>query len=145
MLRYVWKFKVLSEMEMSFCGNFHHWLHRKLSEWQLSVQSLMKFSSEWWHLRNFARFVITGNIGCPNDNVWCCQRRQNWHHDNSRLSKYVGWLRFFPRFSPLRSSMFVSQPLCGSCNTFSRCMFTCPESSVLQFFGLLFILFFILF
>ena len=33
-----------TEPEMSsFWRNFHHWLHRKLSFWQLSVQPVMKF------------------------------------------------------------------------------------------------------
>ena len=26
-----------------------HWLHRKLSSWQLSLQPVMKISSKWWH------------------------------------------------------------------------------------------------
>ena len=36
---------------MSFWRNFHHWLHRKLSKWQLSVQSVIKISSKWHHFR----------------------------------------------------------------------------------------------
>ena len=35
----------------SFWWKFHHWLHRKLSFWQLSVQPVMKISSKWWHFR----------------------------------------------------------------------------------------------
>ena len=35
----------------SFWRNFHHWLHRKLSFWQLSVQSVIKISSKWQHFR----------------------------------------------------------------------------------------------
>ena len=31
----------------SFWWNFRHWLHRKLSFWQLLVQSVMKFSLKW--------------------------------------------------------------------------------------------------
>ena len=38
-----------TEMEMSFWWNFHHWLHWKLSFWQLPMQSMMKISSKWWH------------------------------------------------------------------------------------------------
>ena len=35
-------------MEMSsFWWNFHHWLHWKLSFWQLPVQAVMKISSKW--------------------------------------------------------------------------------------------------
>ena len=41
-----------TETEMSsFWRNFHHWLHRKLSKWQLSVQSMIKISSKWQHFR----------------------------------------------------------------------------------------------
>ena len=36
---------------LSFWRNLHHWLHWKLSKWQLSVQSLMKISSKWQHFR----------------------------------------------------------------------------------------------
>ena len=35
----------------SFWWNLYHWLHRKLSKWQLSVQPVMKLSSKWWHFR----------------------------------------------------------------------------------------------
>ena len=33
----------------SFWWNFNHWLLRKLSEWQLPMQLVMKISSEWPH------------------------------------------------------------------------------------------------
>ena len=35
----------------SFWWNFHHWLHWKLSKWQLPVQPVMKISSKWRHFR----------------------------------------------------------------------------------------------
>ena len=35
----------------SFWWNLHHWLHWKLSKWQLSVQPVMKISSKWQHFR----------------------------------------------------------------------------------------------
>ena len=41
----------ITETEMSFWWNIHHWLHRKLSKWQLSVQPVMKISSKWLHFR----------------------------------------------------------------------------------------------
>ena len=52
----IWIFNVLSllftETKMSsFWWKFHHWLHRKLSFWQLSVQPVMKISSKWRHFR----------------------------------------------------------------------------------------------
>ena len=43
----------LTETQMSsFWWNFHHWLHWKLSKWQLSVQPVMKFSSKWRYFRS---------------------------------------------------------------------------------------------
>ena len=43
---------IITETKMSsFWWNLHHWLHRKLSKWQLSVQPVMKLSSKWWHFR----------------------------------------------------------------------------------------------
>ena len=41
-----------TETEMSsFWWNFHHWLHWKLSKWQLPVQPVIKISSKWRHFR----------------------------------------------------------------------------------------------
>ena len=37
--------------EMSFWRNLHHWLHRKLSKWQLHVHPVTKVSSKMTHLR----------------------------------------------------------------------------------------------
>ena len=43
---------MVTETEMSsFWWNFHHWLHWKLSNWQLPVQPVMKISSKWRHFR----------------------------------------------------------------------------------------------
>ena len=43
---------VHTETEMSsFWWNFHHWLHWKLSKWQLPVQPVIKISSKWRHFR----------------------------------------------------------------------------------------------
>ena len=36
---------------LSFWRNFNHWLHWKLSFWQLPVQPVMKISSKWRHSR----------------------------------------------------------------------------------------------
>ena len=53
-----------TETEMSsFWRNFHHWLHRKLSKWQLSVQSVIKISSKWQHFR----FSVTHLKSLPYD------------------------------------------------------------------------------
>ena len=41
-----------TETEMSsFWWHFHHWLHWKLSKWQLPVQPVIKISSKWRHFR----------------------------------------------------------------------------------------------
>ena len=45
----------------SFWWNFHHWLHWKLSFWQLSVQPVMKISSKWRHFRfSASQYIATG-------------------------------------------------------------------------------------
>ena len=49
---------------LSFWWNFHHWLQRKLSKWQLPVQPMMKISSKWRHCCFSAR--IHGSIS------YCC-------------------------------------------------------------------------
>ena len=42
---------LINETEISpFWRNFDHWLHWKLSKWQLPVQPLMKISLKWWYL-----------------------------------------------------------------------------------------------
>ena len=45
----------------SFWWNFHHWLHWKLSKWQLPVQPVIKISSKWRHFRfsDIARLYIS--------------------------------------------------------------------------------------
>ena len=48
--------KFSSFTDMIFVGviisliTFYHWLHQKLSKWQLPVQPVTKISSKWWHL-----------------------------------------------------------------------------------------------
>ena len=43
---------IYTETKMSsFWQNFNHWLHWKLSFWQLPVQPMMKISSKWRHFR----------------------------------------------------------------------------------------------
>ena len=70
----------------SFWWNFHHWLHWKLSFWQLSVQPVMKISSKWRHFRFSVQMSLTTSISSFADsskafdnvdsevepcNVWC--------------------------------------------------------------------------
>ena len=47
----------------SFWWNFHHWLHWKLSKWQLPVQPVIKISSKWRHFRFSDCTVLRQNIG----------------------------------------------------------------------------------
>ena len=47
-----------TETEMSFWWNFHHWLHWKLSKWQLPVQPVMKILSKWQHFRFSVWWII---------------------------------------------------------------------------------------
>ena len=45
-------FEIYTETKMtSFCWKVHHWLHWKLSFWQLPVQPKMEVSSKWRHFR----------------------------------------------------------------------------------------------
>ena len=72
---------VNTETKMSsFWWNFHHWLHRKLSKWQLSVQPVTKISSKWWHFRFSERLISAAFLvkchqmstsGPHNLNQWC--------------------------------------------------------------------------
>ena len=59
-----------TETEMSsFWLNFHHWLHWKLSKWQLPVQPMIKISSKWQHFR-FSVWLnkLKQKISCSNVN-----------------------------------------------------------------------------
>ena len=61
------KVRPYTETEMSsFWWNFHHWLHRKLSKWQLSVPPVTKISSKWRHFR----FSVTAWYGCRMEIEW---------------------------------------------------------------------------
>ena len=52
----------------SFWRNFHHWLYRKLSKWQLSVQSVIKISSKW-HFR-FSEVHLILSFTCSVDDYF---------------------------------------------------------------------------
>ena len=54
-----WTEAIYNEMQMlTFWWNSHHWLHWKLSKWQLPVLPMMKISSKWWHFH----FSVCGVI-----------------------------------------------------------------------------------
>ena len=64
----------------SFWRNFHHWLHWKLSFWQLPVQPVMNISSKWrlfrfseWDVEDITPFVLCRRnymILVQNSTVW---------------------------------------------------------------------------
>ena len=56
----------------SFWWNLHHWLHRKLSKRQLSVQPVMKISSKWQHFRfSVVQFVCVRQLlDCFTNCLW---------------------------------------------------------------------------
>ena len=57
----------------SFWWNFHHWLHRKLSKWQLSVPPVTKISSKWRHFRfSDIMMLVMGSPGIINQPVIHC-------------------------------------------------------------------------
>ena len=62
-------------------------------------------------------FVFTGcTKGCHDDNLWCCQWRQSWHHDDLILhvSEFFIPNLFIPSMSPQLSVMLL-QYLCPYC------------------------------
>ena len=65
---------VYAEMEMSpFWWNFHHWLHWKLSKWQLPVQPAMKISWKWQHFHfsvPVRMSLLHLNSFWPSDGIW---------------------------------------------------------------------------
>ena len=68
----------------------HHWLHRKVSEWQLSVQPVMKISSKW---QNF--HVIVGwwslwwddvqSVGCMSTMCGCSDWQECQHRSEVKI------------------------------------------------------------
>ena len=62
----------------SFWGHFQHWLHRKLSIWQLLVQPVMKISSKWQHFRFSEPMSVKFS-----PIMACIQDSPTWHASNS--------------------------------------------------------------
>ena len=63
----------------SFWRNFHHWLHWKLSFWQLSVQPVMKISSKWRHFRFSEHIAMDGT-----DTPIHVFSQLSWHYKHVR-------------------------------------------------------------
>ena len=78
-------YKYITETKMSsFWRNFHHWLHWKLSFWQLSVQPVMKISSKWRHFRfsdGSLQYTIIVLVSVPYNRIphTCCCADQFLH------------------------------------------------------------------
>ena len=93
-------YRLYTETKMSsFWWNFHHWLHWKLSKWQLPVQPVIKISSKWRHFRfrtlkrkclHFDEIFITGFTGsCQNDNFQCSQWLKFRQNDDIFVSVFL--------------------------------------------------------
>ena len=90
-----------TEMEMSsFWWNFHHWLHWKLSKWQLPVQPVIKISSKWRHFRF---------------SDWQCQKTPllSSKCKNGCLTSFWKWITPGPRFNIKMSSYQYRKSYCG--------------------------------
>ena len=87
----------------SFWRNFNHWLHRKLSKWQLWVQSVIKISSKWQHFRfsGSGKFLMSetgvtvlsvtiSEKSCfPQHISVCCKKTARQLNALVRISKYL--------------------------------------------------------
>ena len=70
-------FNITETEKSSFWWNIHHWLHWKLSTWQLPVQLVMKISSKW----HFCFSDYTCRCWWCYRHVCCCfvTIPSNWH------------------------------------------------------------------
>ena len=77
-----------TETEMSsFWWNFHHWLHWKLSKWQLPVQPVIKISSKWRHFR-FSEIQWSAVITRSNIVRYYINNYNNWERISLRYWIY---------------------------------------------------------
>ena len=73
---------LFTETEMSsFWWNFHHWLHWKLSKWQLSMQPVTKMPSKWQHFRFSVVPVYTSSCHVCILNIYHCRlvQKRLWY------------------------------------------------------------------
>ena len=73
---------------IDFANGFSLWHNQTL------MQQLLCFFVNWIYQKtescHDANFIIIGDIrGCHNDNLWCHQWWQSWHHDNSLFSVFT--------------------------------------------------------
>ena len=106
---------IFTETEMSsFWRNFRHWLHWKLSFWQLSVQPVMKISSKWWHFRfsvchQIARLVW--RVHCLLDIVALPIMMTSWNGNIFRVTGHLCGEFTGPRWIP-RTKASVAKLSC---------------------------------
>ena len=79
----------------SFWRNFHHWLHWKLSFWQLPVQPVMIISSKWRHFR-FCVGAVIWLSQCQCSNKYRLKRKEK---DKSREEIFYQMKVFFVKIS----------------------------------------------
>ena len=75
----------ITKTEMSFWSNFHHWLLRKLSNWQLPVQQVMEISPKYFRLSD------AGSM----DNYMSSYLRildDLWHINGSKYITSIYWV-----------------------------------------------------
>ena len=93
-----------TETEMSsFWWNFHHWLHWKLSKWQLPVQPVMKISSKWRHFRFSVEMLILGTTFAALLEIFKLWRHSQFHTIVTQYAiafKIIRiWILYFLNFS----------------------------------------------
>ena len=97
----------------SFWWKFHHWLHRKLSFWQLSVQPVMKISSKWWHFRFSELNHINVILQWKRRRKWCDQPRHRllgcyWGYHSPDQYEGLFWSGISQSGGPLHQHWWMS-------------------------------------
>ena len=115
-----------TETEMSsFWWNFHHWLHWKLSKWQLPVQPVMKISSKWRHFRFSVRdkggtsAIVTTPRVQTSAQLYTPNTTKMWHSRKSNV-RIVGpilpWLQTCLQVTVIPTIMHIKNEM-----TFENC------------------------
>ena len=83
-----------------------------------SVSCSVSAEDKSYHDANFV--IIGGTTGCHNDNLWCRQQSQSWHHDNFGIqcwSFYLHWKQrvvMMPILPLLAAPQIVIMTICGA-------------------------------
>ena len=122
----------------SFWRNLHHWLHWKLSKWQLSVQPVMKISSKWQHFRFSVRVRNneihktrqTFSFWRNNNSISCviyliqCKTRSVDHHEQW-FKQTQNWQRFCLIWKAHNKLWFWRQALSLNLQPWKRHLWSC--------------------